>query len=242
MKRKHAEPSQAQPPRRIRRVSKTLAKPIDNAKGLEPFPSPARNDSADLTKYQLDLPDAEVLYIPALFPSDGCQSYYRELLALPDWTRPTLTVFGRKKLQSRKVCVFGDPKIEFRYSGATIDVSDKYPESVREIQRVVEEVLGTTFNVVLLNLYEDGDVYIGGHSDEFRGHREENVIAAVSLGAERTFIFTHKNSKARTKFVLGNGSLLVMKGETQKHYKHEIPKELKVSEGRISLTFRQRAG
>lgn len=38
---------------------------------------------------------------------------------------------------------------------------------------------------------------------------------------------------------LASGSLLVMQGTTQKLWKHEIPKEKKVSEVRISLTFRQ---
>ena len=57
------------------------------------------------------------------------------------------------------------------------------------------------------------------------------------------------------RWLLGNGSLLVMQGETQENWKvcllpicwleahlkfqHEIPKEPKIKEGRISLTFRQ---
>lgn len=43
----------------------------------------------------------------------------------------------------------------------------------------------------------------------------------------------------RKKWILANGSLVVMQGDTQSHWKHEIPKEPKVKEGRISLTFRQ---
>ncbi|GAA6010529.1 hypothetical protein JCM11491_006982 [Sporobolomyces phaffii] len=41
------------------------------------------------------------------------------------------------------------------------------------------------------------------------------------------------------KWILENGSLVVMQGETQAKWKHQIPKELKVKESRISLTFRQ---
>lgn len=42
----------------------------------------------------------------------------------------------------------------------------------------------------------------------------------------------------KEKILLGNGSLLVMQGETQKNYTHEIPKERKIKEPRIvSLPF-----
>ncbi|GAA5978666.1 hypothetical protein JCM5350_002472 [Sporobolomyces pararoseus] len=41
------------------------------------------------------------------------------------------------------------------------------------------------------------------------------------------------------KWELENGSLVVMQGETQANWKHQIPKEAKVKESRISLTFRQ---
>ena len=41
------------------------------------------------------------------------------------------------------------------------------------------------------------------------------------------------------KWVLANGSLVIQQGRTQEKWKHEIPKEPKVKDGRISLTFRQ---
>ncbi|KAM0746690.1 hypothetical protein T439DRAFT_329395 [Meredithblackwellia eburnea MCA 4105] len=41
------------------------------------------------------------------------------------------------------------------------------------------------------------------------------------------------------KWVLAPGSLLVMQGQTQQFWKHEIPREKNVKDGRISLTFRQ---
>jgi len=65
------------------------------------------------------------------------------------------------------------------------------------------------------------------------------------------------SSVTRKTWLLESGSLVVMQGETQMHWKHEIPKyvlrtklflpalttiinrEPKVKEGRISLTFRQ---
>jgi hypothetical protein len=37
---------------------------------------------------------------------------------------------------------------------------------------------------------------------------------------------------------LEHGSLLVMKGETQRFWKHQLPKSRKVSDPRLNLTFR----
>jgi alkylated DNA repair dioxygenase AlkB len=38
---------------------------------------------------------------------------------------------------------------------------------------------------------------------------------------------------------LSHGSLLIMSGTTQRYWKHEIPKEPNIKEGRINLTFRK---
>lgn len=43
----------------------------------------------------------------------------------------------------------------------------------------------------------------------------------------------------KISWVLANGSLIVMQGDTQKNWYHEIPKEKAITTGRISLTFRQ---
>jgi len=41
----------------------------------------------------------------------------------------------------------------------------EYPPVLRDIQDQVEKRLGVTFNHVMMNLYEDGTVYIGNHRD-----------------------------------------------------------------------------
>lgn len=90
----------------------------------------------------------------------------------------------------------------------------------------------------MLNKYDSGDVYIGLHADNL----ENRVIATVSVGAERVFVMRHRTKKGEAgiwRGRLGSGSLFVMQGDTQRFWKHEIPKESKIKEGRISLTFRQ---
>ncbi|EJU01474.1 hypothetical protein DACRYDRAFT_22596 [Dacryopinax primogenitus] len=112
-----------------------------------------------------------------------------------------------------------------------------YPEVLVEIQEVLETVLGMQFNHVMLNRYEDGGVSIGRHSDTL----ENKVIASISLGAERQFIFRPREKSAAEPIKLrpADGSLLVMQGDTQVNWKHEIPREPSIKRGRISLTFRQ---
>ncbi|KAF8149091.1 hypothetical protein B0H34DRAFT_668001 [Crassisporium funariophilum] len=245
---------------------------------------------------------AEVYYVPSFIEGEIAETWYRELLELDSWYQPKLKMYGKEITQSRKIAAYAtDANLKLRYSGQTVAMQYTYPPLLRTIQDQVEDHLGVRFNHVMLNLYEDGSVYIGNHRDNI----ENRVIAAVSLGVPRTFIMTRddkaiakrpprkpnvtttkaekpdippaksngepstnsqrirkrKNDdntepftfagpsqlkaddspkpSSKQSWVLASGSLLVMQGETQRYWKHEIPKELKVREGRISLTFRQ---
>ncbi|PRQ75550.1 2OG-Fe(II) oxygenase [Rhodotorula toruloides] len=173
--------------------------------------------------------------------------------------RPTLKVYGKSVTQSRKIAAFStDPELEVKYSGHPVDMHHDYPPLLRKIQDMVEEKLGVKFNHAFLNLYEDGKIYIGNHRD----NRENRVIASLSLGAPRTFVLTHdspppkaaepasddesaSSSSAKTallyshRFTLAPGSLVIMQCATQQRWKHAIPKEPKVKDSRISITFRQ---
>lgn len=65
-------------------------------------------------------------------------------------------------------------------------------------------------------------------------------IASLSLGAERRFVFLHKSGATPDVPVLmAHGGLLVMRGITQIHWSHCLPKSRRVTEPRINLTFRR---
>lgn len=93
-------------------------------------------------------------------------------------------------------------------------------------------------NSCLVNWYEDGDEYIGYHSDNERNLVPNKPIFIVSLGAERCIKMKNKKTNEVVDFILENGSLFVMGGDTQKTHKHSIPKSKTIKEKRISLTFR----
>jgi alkylated DNA repair dioxygenase AlkB len=194
-----------------------------------------------LDPFRIHMPDACVYYIPDLIDDAISKRWYDDLFNLSTWYRPTLKVYGKSVLQSRQIAAYAnDPELVVKYSGATVELHNDYPTVLSSIQELVEQKLGVHFDHVMLNRYDSGDVYIGLHADSL----ENRVIATVTLGAERTFVMRHRTVKGDAgirKWRLGNGSLFIMQGDTQRFWRHEIPKEPKIQEGRISLTFRQLA-
>jgi len=111
---------------------------------------------------------------------------------------------------------------------------------ILELKTQVESVCNAPFNSVLLNLYRDGFDSMGWHSDDEPELGERPVIASLSLGATRRFRLRHRRRKDLEPVVidLENGSLLIMEGDTQRFWKHQISKSKRVSEPRVNLTFR----
>ena len=76
------------------------------------------------------------------------------------------------------------------------------------------------------------------HSDGEKDLKKNGAIASLSFGAVRKFAFKHKKSKEKIDIILQNGSLLLMKDTTQRHWLHRLPPTKKVHTARINLTFR----
>jgi alkylated DNA repair dioxygenase AlkB len=95
---------------------------------------------------------------------------------------------------------------------------------------------------VLANYYRDGQDGMGFHRDaepELGPSPEDRWIASLSLGAVRRFVIAHAKRKSdRHEFALGAGTLLVMRGTTQTHYRHAAPKTARSVGARLNLTFR----
>jgi alkylated DNA repair dioxygenase AlkB len=106
----------------------------------------------------------------------------------------------------------------------------------------VEGKTGGTYNSCLLNLYHNGDEGMAWHSDDEKTLGENSAIASFSFGAERKFSFKHKQTKETVSMMLEHGSLLVMKGTTQTHWLHCLPKSKRITTPRVNLTFRTMVG
>ena len=80
---------------------------------------------------------------------------------------------------------------------------------------------------------------MGWHSDGEKELVKHGVIASMSFGAERKFVFKHIRTKETVSIFLQSGSLLTMQDQTQDHWQHRLPPTKKVTTPRINLTFRQ---
>lgn len=98
------------------------------------------------------------------------------------------------------------------------------------------------FNSVLVNYYRDQSDSVNWHSDDDPWLGQNFIVPSVTFGSERIFALKAKLDKKGSnemEWILKNGSLLLMKGMTQKGWDHSIPKVTKVKlKPRINLTFR----
>jgi alkylated DNA repair dioxygenase AlkB len=185
----------------------------------------------------LELRNAEASYNPDFIAPEESKRYYESFLKL-DWKIEDIIVYGKPCKQNRYTCFYGTQGKTYRYSGIKCEPIPWTPELL-EIKQMVEDKTGLNYDVCLLNYYKDGTHNLGSHSDNERDLVKGSPIVSISLGAERFFDIQHKFLKnIKKRLVLKNGSLLVMGKGMQKNYKHGIPKQMTVKEGRINLTFR----
>lgn len=77
------------------------------------------------------------------------------------------------------------------------------------IRAQVESYLKFSFNSVLVNLYQDGDDYVGWHADNECELGKQPFIASLTFGAERQSEFQHKKSSEHGRLLLRSGTLQV---------------------------------
>ncbi|MGH7096576.1 MAG: alpha-ketoglutarate-dependent dioxygenase AlkB family protein [Stellaceae bacterium] len=189
---------------------------------------------------RLQIPDAEVARLPHLPLDRPADEVMQHLIAEVPWRAEEVVVFGRKVMQPRLTAWYGDPGCAYSYSGIRLEPLP-WSATLLDIKARIEEVAAERFNSVLLNYYRDEADSIGFHSDDEPELGPQPVIASLSLGAERVFVMKHKTERKRppVRLALASGSLLLMKGETQRHWRHGVPRETRPCGPRINLTFRR---
>ncbi len=181
--------------------------------------------------------DGEVIYLGKIFNAKETTFYYQELLNKVEWKNDEALMYGKLIITKRKVAWYADSDFEYTYSNKTKKALPWTPELLI-IKNKIETLTNSKFNACLLNLYHDGNEGVSWHSDDEVTLQKEGNIASISFGAERKFSFKHKSSKETVSILLENGSLLLMKGETQENWLHSLPKTTKIKTPRINLTFR----
>ncbi|MET0388423.1 MAG: alpha-ketoglutarate-dependent dioxygenase AlkB [Polyangiales bacterium] len=164
---------------------------------------------------------------------------FAQLRAIVPWQFRSIRSFGRMLQEPRQTAWIGDPGAVYTYSGR-INEPTPWPTSLAELRTRVATQVGADFNAVLCNLYEHGQHSMGLHADAEPELGPNPVIASVSLGATRRFQLRHRKlAHEKLDVDLPTGSLLVMRGTVQTHYRHGVPKQPRVQEPRINLTFRR---
>ncbi|WP_299126037.1 alpha-ketoglutarate-dependent dioxygenase AlkB [uncultured Winogradskyella sp.] len=189
-------------------------------------------------KQHFKLPNAELIYIPDFFSKEEANSYFKIIETKTNWQHDDITVFGKTYKQPRLTALFGESNQPYSYSNIVM-YPKPFTQTLQTIKNKVEDLSNYNFNTLLINLYRDGNDSNGWHADNEKELGENPEIASVSFGEARPFHFKHRFLKdQRHKLTLEHGSLLIMKGEMQHFWIHQIAKTKKQIKPRINLTFR----
>lgn len=183
--------------------------------------------------------DGETYFYPDFYTAAEADSYFEQLLAGISWRQERIRMFGKWVDQPRRIAWHGDSGKRYTYSGLQLEPAPWTP-LLAKIRDSLTRVSGASFNSVLINLYRDGRDSMGWHSDDEPELGEHPVIASLSLGATRRFRFRHRTEKSLSPVGLDltHGSLLLVRGATQHHWQHCLPKTAREVSPRINLTFR----
>jgi alkylated DNA repair dioxygenase AlkB len=151
---------------------------------------------------------------------------------------PPIYIYGKECKQHRNIGFFSDDSEGYYYANQ-LAKSQPLTSWMKTIIAKVNKELNTDFNAILINHYENGTEYIGKHSDDEK-YLGNNKVAIISLGQPRRFVIKDKTTgnvilDVKTK----HKGLMIMEGDFQKEFTHEIPCEKTIKLPRWSLTFRK---
>jgi alkylated DNA repair dioxygenase AlkB len=181
--------------------------------------------------------NGEYIYIPNFYKKEIADKYLDRLISDIKWKQESMKMYGKEIPFPRLTSWYGNNDNPYSFSGIKLQPNPWSP-GLLKIKSDIEPKAEVSFNSVLLNRYRDGSDSISWHTDAEKELGTNPVIASVNFGAERKFQLKHKETNERIDILLKHGSLLIMQGELQHFWKHQIPKSKKVTHERVNLTFR----
>jgi len=192
-----------------------------------------KNNDSELIKVQ----NGEYIFLPSFFDSSVANDYLQKLRNKIKWEQEEMKIYGKIVKFPRLTAWYGDNDKPYSFSGITLNPK-LWTSELIEIKRKIETKCTAAFNSVLLNLYRNEKDSISWHTDAEKELGKNPVIASVNFGATRKFQLRHQTTKQRIELELSHGSLLIMQGELQHYWQHQVPKTNKEIGQRINLTFR----
>jgi alkylated DNA repair dioxygenase AlkB len=184
------------------------------------------------------LPEELIEYKPGFFTNEESTRLIPILKGTINWSQETIHMYGKLLNTPRLTAWYGDNSKTYAFSGKKYEPY-VWTKELLFIKARVDAACKITFNSVLLNLYRNGNDSVAWHADDEPELGINPLIASVSFGQPRRFDVRHKQDhKLKYSIELENGSLLIMKGDLQHNWEHQIPKSTKAIKERINLTFR----
>ena len=184
----------------------------------------------------------EVTFHPNFFSMKEADGFFQVLQDRLAWQQEPIWMFGKQVLQPRLTALYGDPKVPYGYSGIAMEASP-FTEELELIKNRLQAFTQQEFTHVLCNYYRDGQDSMGWHRDNEPVLGKNPTIASLTFGATRSFqMRPYGKKEPGLSLELTHGSLLLMGGESQHFWEHQLPKTKKVLAPRINLTFRKLIG
>lgn len=191
-------------------------------------------DNSNLLPFQ-----GETYFYPDFFSKEHSDQYQKRLTTNLAWKHEPIRMFGKMVMQPRLTALYGEEGRPYGYSGISM-TPHVWTAELKEMKDKLQEFTGVEFTHVLCNLYRDGQDSMGWHRDNEAVLGRNPSIASVTFGVTRIFQVRHYETKGhKIDIPLSHGSLLMMSGESQHNWEHQIPKTKKVLGPRINLTFRK---
>lgn len=200
-----------------------------------------------------DTDSPDIIHIKNFITKEKCKKYEVKLshLTYNSDEESAVVMMGKKINVPRKTTAFGEKGTSYSFAGTKL-MARKYAEatfiaklqSKINIKLLYDNVIDDSilFNFAVVNYYKNGKEYIGYHSDkEFSTNKNSDGtinIASLSFGATRDFLMQNRATKQVHTYILESGDLFIIKGNTNKNFKHKLPKRLKVHEPRYNISFR----
>ncbi|MEN9360087.1 MAG: hypothetical protein RL095_1622 [Verrucomicrobiota bacterium] len=172
------------------------------------------------------------------FPGRFAQLDYASFTAATEWEQGSFRIFGKETPMPRLSAWFARDGLSYRYSGQQ-HRTQAWEGPLASLGAELGSLCGAEFNSCLANLYRDGRDSMGWHADDEKSLGPAPLIASISLGASRRFQLRERNTRTKMlELELAHGDLLLMGGNLQQMTQHRIPRQPRIAQPRLNLTYR----